>query len=248
VRWPANPTVGAMTAERIPAAPGRLLGEGRDSLVYDVGGGRVLRRYRRAKDTAAEARMMVWVRDHGMPVPEVFDADGADLVMERVEGRSLLDGLPTHPHRLPGAGRVLADLHHRLAAVPVAPWMTHRYVEGDVDDVRLGVVHCDLHPDNVMLGPSGPVLIDWTRSCAGDRRADLAHTWIVLAELGLPSSRVERALQSAARRVLLRAFIRGIDRAGAAQWLPAIAADRMADKNTTDGERRRLARYDRPAR
>jgi len=224
-------------------APGSLIGEGRDSLVYDIGGGRVLRRYRRDQDTAAEAQMMLWVRAHGMPVPDVFDADGSDLVMERVAGRSLLDGLASHPHRVPAAGRVLAELHHRLADVPVAPWMRRRYADGDPSDVRLGVVHCDLHPDNVMLGPDGPVLIDWTRSCAGDRRADLAHTWIVVADLGLPSGRAERAVQHAARRVLLHAFTTRVDRTGAASWLPRIAEDRMGDKNTTAEERRRLERY-----
>ena len=44
----------------------RLIGEGRDSLVYDVGAGRVLRRYRRPQDTTIEARMMTWVGDHGV--------------------------------------------------------------------------------------------------------------------------------------------------------------------------------------
>ena len=49
----------------------RLIGEGRDSLVYDVGDGRVLRRYRRPKDTTIEARMMTWVGDARGARPEV---------------------------------------------------------------------------------------------------------------------------------------------------------------------------------
>lgn len=226
-----------MTAE-----PGRLLGEGRSALVYDIGGGRVLRRYRVAHDTASEARMMTWVGEHGIPVPTVFDADGADLVMERIDGRSLLDGLGERPWRVPAVGRVLANLHRRLDRVPIAPWMPQRY-EPDPAVVRLGVLHCDLHPDNVMLGPRGPVLIDWTRSCAGDRGADLAQTWIVLADLGLPAGGLERMLQLGARWVLLRTFARGVDRDEALRWLPRIAADRIADKNTRPDERTRLERY-----
>ena len=224
--------------------PGRLIGEGRDSLVYDVGGDRVLRRYKRPKDTAVEARMMTWVGEHGVRVPQVFDADGPDLVMERIDGVAALDGLERHPWRLLAVGRLLADLHDDLDAVPVAPWMPVRSAAGDdVADVRLGVVHCDLHPDNVMLTVDGPVLIDWTRAGAGDRRMDLAHTWLIVAELGLPDHRAERSVQIGARRALLRAFLRGVDRDGARSWLARVAADRIADFNTSADERRRLARY-----
>ena len=218
----------------------KLIGEGRDSLVYDIGGGKVLRRYRRPQDTTVEARMMTWARDHGVAVPEVFDAGGADLVMARVDGRPALAGLERHPWRVPAVGRLLAELHHALDAVPVAGWMPER---GDVDAARPGVVHGDLHPDNVMLTADGAVLIDWTRSGVGDRRMDLAHTWLILAELGLPDSRVERAAQVVARRMMLTSFLRGVDRAGARSWLARIAAERIDDKNTTGPERDRLGRY-----
>ncbi len=228
--------------------PGRLIGEGRDSLVYDVGRGRVLRRYRVAKDTAAEARMMTWVGEHGVRVPHVFDADGADLVMERIDGRAALDGLLQHPWQLPAVGRLLADLHHGLDAVPVAPWMPVRALDdAEPDGVRLGVVHCDLHPDNVMVTADGAVLIDWTRSGAGDRRMDLAQTWLIVAELGLPDDRLGRAVHAVARRTLLGAFLRGVDRDGAHGWLARVAADRSSDRNTSADERRRLTAYLRPA-
>ena len=142
-------------------------------------------------------------RPRGACPATVYDADGADLVMERIDGRALLDGLETHPWRLASVGRLLADLHHRLDAVPVAEWMPQR---GEVE--RPGVVHCDLHPDNVMLTADGPVLIDWTRGGVGDRRMDLAHTWLIVAELGLPPDRLGRAVHArppgTARRIPAR--------------------------------------------
>src|SRR5687768_10593712 len=183
--------------------PGPVIGSGRGAIVYDVGNGRVLRRYRTPVDMTAEAEMMRWVRAHGVPAPEVFDVDGSDLVMERIVGRSMLAGLATHPNRLPEAGRILAELHHRLDAVPVADWMRRRYPPTS-ESTPEGVIHSDLHPDNVMITEDGPVLIDWTGACAGDRGADLAQTWIIVAHLGLPSGRVMRGLEGLARRVVLR--------------------------------------------
>jgi aminoglycoside phosphotransferase (APT) family kinase protein len=160
--------------------------------------------------------------------------------MERIHGRAALAGLQTHPWRVPAVGRLLADLHHQLDAVPTGDWMP---AHADEPGARPGVVHCDLHPDNVMLTAEGPVLIDWTRSGIGDRSADLAHTWLIVAELGLPDDGLGHAVHTVARRAMLAAFLRRVDRDGARSWLGRIAADRMADMNTTEHERRRLAFY-----
>jgi tRNA A-37 threonylcarbamoyl transferase component Bud32 len=69
--------------------PGILVGSGRNADVYDIGGGRVLRRYRDGRDARAvarEASVMVHARAFGVPVPEVFDVTGSDMVMERAVG------------------------------------------------------------------------------------------------------------------------------------------------------------------
>ena len=52
--------------------PGTPIGAGRSADVYDVGGGRVLRRYRDGRDADAvqrEAEVMAHARAHGVPVP-----------------------------------------------------------------------------------------------------------------------------------------------------------------------------------
>jgi aminoglycoside phosphotransferase (APT) family kinase protein len=101
-------------------------------------------------------------------------------------------------------------------------------------------VHGDLHPDNVILSPSGPVLIDWTNACAGDRGADLAQTWIILQHLGLPERGAMRGVETVARRVLLRAFLGGVDRPRAEAWLARVAVARLDDPNMSAAERTRL--------
>src|SRR5208282_6104524 len=67
--------------------PGRPLGAGRSANVYDLGGGRILRRYHdRSRSAEREAKIISWAADHGVPVPGVLDAAGSDIVMEKVDG------------------------------------------------------------------------------------------------------------------------------------------------------------------
>jgi len=61
-----------------------MIGSGRAADVYELADDRVLRRYRVPSDVGAEAAIMVHLRAAGYPVPEIFDADGPDLVMTRI--------------------------------------------------------------------------------------------------------------------------------------------------------------------
>lgn len=52
----------------------------------------------------------------GYEVPAVFEVspDGTELVMERINGRSMLADLSRRPWTLNQHGEVLADLHRKL--------------------------------------------------------------------------------------------------------------------------------------
>ena len=96
---------------------------GRAADVFDAGEGRVLRRYRPGEggDTEIEAVVMEHAREHGFPVPAVFEAGGRDLVMERVEGPTMMADLGRRPWRVGRHGRTLAELCNRLHAIPAPP-------------------------------------------------------------------------------------------------------------------------------
>src|SRR6266545_2303217 len=137
---------------RCYSAAVRLIGAGRDAELFDLGGGRVLRRPRRPRPMDAEAAFMGRVRAAGYPAPEVFEVRPDGLVMERLEGPTMLDDLAAHPWRVGRHARTLAELHvrlHRIAAEDGLPGPFGAPVAGDV------LVHGDLHPDNVVLASSG---------------------------------------------------------------------------------------------
>jgi aminoglycoside phosphotransferase (APT) family kinase protein len=207
-----------MSCEPPPVAdPGPLVGRGRAADVYDIGGGRVLRRYRTERDCTGEARVHAHLRAHGFPVPEVHEAGGRDMVMDRIEGIEQIDDLKRRPWRVAAHGRLLADLHRRLDDVPP--------LDGGA------VVHGDLHPGNVLLSPDGPVVIDWSNAGPGDRAADVATTWMLLATGVPPGGRLELAAAAVLRRLLLRAFLGGVDVDAARQRLPEVCDRRLDDPN-----------------
>ncbi|SDF48399.1 Phosphotransferase enzyme family protein [Blastococcus fimeti] len=217
----------------------RLLGVGRDADVFALDGARVLRRYRDPQRSAErEARVMAHARAAGLPVPEVFDVDGADLVLERIEGPTMTWALARRPWTLAAQARVLAGLHRAVHEVPAPDWLPG---VGDVGGTEL--LHLDLHPENVLLTAGGPVVIDWTNAARGPAEVDVADAWLVMSVGSVPGGRLQAAVVGAAQGTFARLFRRaaGLDLAAA---LPAAAARRLADRNLGDRERaaiRRLA-------
>ena len=201
------------------------LAHGRDADVYDLGDGRVLRRYRDGAEVAREAEVMRFVAGHGVPVPVISAASGGDLVMERLCGPTLLAALEAGQVRAVEAAQVLADLHARLDAVPPRPGRTSREQ----------VLHLDLHPDNVMLEARGPVLIDWRNTTDGRRAVDVAMTALILAQVAVDGA----DSRAAAAMDVLTQFVALVDR-DTLTALDDAAARRTGDPNLTGLERRLL--------
>ena len=202
-----------------------LLARGRDADVFALDDARVLRRYRKGGDVAPEAAVMAHVAAFGFPVPVVHEASGADLVLERLDGPTMLAALLAGDVGVDEAAACLTDLLGRLHALP--PRI------GAADEVR--VLHLDLHPDNVVLTGRGPVVIDWRNSAEGPPELDLAVSALILAQVAVGDAH-PWAPQAGA---LLRAFLDRVD-GDVLTALPAAVARRRADPALTAREVRQL--------
>jgi hypothetical protein len=216
---------------------GPKIAEGRDSEIFEHGAGRVLRRARDGRSLVREAEIMRYVREHGYPAPEVFDAGEGWLVMERLVGRDMLADMRKTPRGVTTAAKDLAGLHRQLGDIAAPDWLDA--APGPSGD---RVVHLDLHPLNVMSTPSGLVVIDWANARRGDPATDVANTWSLLACADPPVGLLDRALVAIGRGLLLRTFLASVDRDAAQRAMPAVVEWRAQDRNHTEAERRRIRR------
>ncbi|MEU0031869.1 aminoglycoside phosphotransferase family protein [Streptomyces sp. NPDC006335] len=105
---------------------------------------------------------------------------------------------------------------------------------------RLALVHGDVSPKNILVGPSGPVLLDAECAWYGDPAFDLAFcvNHLLLKSLVVPGRRAE-LLRSA--RVLAQEYVRQVDweprpalETRAASLLPALLLARVDGKSPVE--------------
>ncbi len=253
-----------MSGGLAPESPGPVIGRGRTAEIVGWREGQIVKLFHDfMSDTSIdeEFRAGQALAATGLPVPRVVDRVTVDgrrgIVYERVEGPSLLTELQRQPWRAVHVGRQLADLHAAVHAVPgdalppqrdrlrwlidhAAPLPDPLKVAAQAALDRLPdgnkICHGDFHPDNILLSPRGPVILDWMNSTRGDPLGDVARTVLLLAT-GEPlnTSVFMRLVIALVRRVLLRAYLRryaaltGVTRAAIDPWALPITAARFAD-------------------
>jgi aminoglycoside phosphotransferase (APT) family kinase protein len=182
---------------------------------------------------AAEARTMAYLHERGYPVPAVQELsdDGSELVMERIEGRSMVDAIAAAPWSVRRQARTLADLHTQLHEIEAPGFLPPAPVgRGD------RVVHMDLHPLNVMIAPQGPVVIDWTGAAAGDPLVDVGVAWVLMAAGQIPGNRVMASLMGWGRALLVSGFVSRFDRAEVTRRLRSVVAWKVKDPHMSKEE------------
>ena len=143
----------------------------------------------------------------GLPQPLDYLPDIGVLIMERIEGRLLMefdtpdeDSLSeavrlvaslhecqVHPRRRRDARRIVQRLRRNVESIaPLAPEyagylgaVVEALEAAQVEDLELAPCHGDFSPRNVLVGPERVVLIDWDRFQRADPTLDLTYmgTW-----------------------------------------------------------------------
>ncbi|HUC27606.1 MAG TPA: phosphotransferase [Streptosporangiaceae bacterium] len=212
------------------------MGSGRRADVYDIGNGRVLRRYRDPTAGAErEAQVMVHARAHGVPVPEVFGASGTDIVMAYVAGPTMLQDLTRRPWTLERHAGLLAALHRKIHAVEALSSLRAPFGDGSV------LLHTDVHPSNVILTKNGPQVIDWEAAARGPAAVDVALTWVIIATSQIPGPPLQRAVGWAGQGLFARRYLAAVGPLGP-RWRAVAAEYRLRDPTVLPAEAATLRR------
>jgi hypothetical protein len=192
---------------------GEKIGEGAYADVHAWAPGQVVKLFKAGVPRRLswwEARMTRAVFAAGGPAPEVFDEVTLEgrfgMVLNRLDGPTLLQLTRYGAMTFGQAGAILASVCLSVHKTPPPPdvislrdsmvgpllfsggtfpkhiatgilALIERLRPGD------GLCHGDLHPDNVIMTPDGPRLIDWIGVVRAPAAFDLAISHILLTEL-----------------------------------------------------------------
>ncbi len=242
-----------------------IVGTGLTSEVYEWSPGRVLKlsqEWRPREKAELELKITQAVWKTGLPIPNAFELIEVEgrvgIVFERITGPSVFKAAEGRPLPLIAAARQLADLHAKLhehtAPLELPPqreqierWISEAKDLSDsqifaarrcIEELPAGdtLCHGDFHPDNILMSPRGPIIIDWSTATCGNPVADVARTSSLFdwGELPVRTPWPQRTLFHLSRRLVQQLYlhrylqIRGGTLAEIRAWLPAQKAARSA--------------------
>jgi aminoglycoside phosphotransferase (APT) family kinase protein len=245
---------------------GDLIGKGRTAEIFAWGDRQALKLFFDwcpAAWAEEEAELTKAVHDAGVPAPDVGDLIQVEgrwgLILERIEGPSMLHELRSKPSEYAPMARLLADLQaamhaHQVPGLPsykqslrsaiiraaaLPPHLKQAALQA-LDKLPDGTALChgDFHPDNVILSPHGPMILDWTAAVTGSPLADAARTSLLLGSGQLPpdvpQSERERieALRSGFHSAWLQHYLdlRQASREEVAAWELPVTAGRLNEE------------------
>ena len=234
---------------------GRLLAAGNVAEVFEWGSC-VVKLYRSAgaKQTVfREAGIHAAVEALGLPVPAIWSvrqiADRWGIVFDRVRGPSFAERMRGDPTTLPRYIEILAQLQARIHAHQAHEFRSlklrlatniaraklleeprKQLLLGRLADMPEGdrLCHGDFHPINVLGEAAQPLVIDWPDACRGDPAADVCRSYLLL-----------RLHAEDIAELYLDAYchVPDVSREKIMDWLPYVAAARLAENTPDDLER-----------
>lgn len=186
-----------------------LIARGGQADIYDFGDGKILRVGRRPQDLERiryEYTVYLALNETKIHVPKVYglvEAAGMPaIVMERLNGPSMMDQIKANPLSAKVKARQLAGIHLEIGRINAPEQITDvksraefcisksEFVSESEKRRILEVLkklpeginlcHGDFHPGNLMVQQGTNYVIDWSAAWSGDFHSDVAHSFILM--------------------------------------------------------------------
>jgi aminoglycoside phosphotransferase (APT) family kinase protein len=105
------------------------------------------------------------------------------------------------------------------------------------------LLHLDLHPLNVLMTGSGPVVIDWSTAAGGDPIVDVAMTWVLMAAGEIPADPIRAALIGRLRARFVNGFLADFESEEVRRRLREVVEWKVQDENMTDREKQAMLAF-----
>ncbi|WP_028547744.1 aminoglycoside phosphotransferase family protein [Paenibacillus sp. UNC451MF] len=204
-----------------------------------------------------EFKIAASIQQPGLPVAKVFEIitvnDRTGIVYEKLEGPTLLQMLLSDVSKAVWIGEISAHLHadvHRsrndslpsqkedfekkIRTVKIESVLKEKALRLlDTLPDSSEVCHGDYHPDNILLSPSGPYVIDWINAKRGNRTADFVLSALMLKIGEVPDFIPHYENLNISRSILFKAYTQTYlkelptDKSDILPWIPLAAIFRL---------------------
>ncbi len=211
--------------------PAGLINVGSEWELRHYGPDHVVRTTTQQLDLSREAEALEILASAEFPAPKLAQRlSTSSLVMERIDGPTMLEDLIARPWTLSRHAKNLARLHRALGMIN-APADWERVSEGE------SLVHLDLHPGAIKMSNGRPVVLNWSRAARGSSAFDAAVTYVILRTAESNNSRLGRLLITSLRKRFARIFIKEFGTDEVLAHVREAAELRLLDINLSPNER-----------
>lgn len=201
-------------------------------------------------ESVYEADKQKYAYSCGLPVPKVLDVTRIDgkqaIIMEYIRGRTLGDLLKANREQAECYMDTFIDVQQKIHGVTAdgfepmseklrrqihsAFHLNERHKSGllqklDAMTFENRLCHGDFHPFNLIVADAGVIIIDWVDSSAGDARADVYRTYLLLSQFSEPLADMYLRLYCEKNRLSENDIF---------QWAPIVAGARLSEKVSSE--------------
>ncbi|MCR8656667.1 phosphotransferase [Paenibacillus endoradicis] len=216
---------------------GELIGIGNTAKVYQWGKNEVLKLFYDQSSALIEAKNAELINNLKLSAPKfsgLLECEGKiGIVYEKIDGPTMLWHIEPTEKSISNNARLMANLQSEMHNVEnnVLPNLKSEIADkvnrsqeivNEKKEIITDILnslpdgnsicHYDFHPDNIIISPNGPIIIDWMNLLVGNQEADITRTSMMIQSHSLPPSApswlIDRKLRELFNKEYLSEYIK----------------------------------------